>query len=110
MQSLNKQDRIKELKQLYSTYLKDRNLVNIEWQEFFDDLTPDACSFLSNLDISNKANFQAQKELTLSSNEYSSSSTLDSIRALMLIRAYRVICHLKANLDPLNLTKSLDHP
>ena len=46
MQSLNKQDRIKELKQLYITYLKDRNLVNIEWQEFFDDLTPDACSFL----------------------------------------------------------------
>ena len=110
MQSLNKQDRIKELKQLYITYLKDRNLVNIEWQEFFDDLTPDACSFLSNLNISNKANFQAQKELTLSSNEDSRSSTLDSIRALMLIRAYRVRGHLKANLDPLNLTKSLDHP
>ena len=62
------------------------------------------------MDVSNKANFEVEKELTLPSNEDSKSSTLDSIRALMLIRAYRVRGHLKANLDPLNLAKSLDHP
>ena len=37
-------------------------------------------------------------------------ATLDSIRALMLIRAYRVRGHLEANLDPLRLHKPEPHP
>ncbi len=36
-------------------------------------------------------------------------ATQDSIRALMLIRAYRVIGHLAANLDPLGLTERKTH-
>ena len=109
-QSLNKQGRIQELKQLYVAYSKDRNLVNTDWQEFFDDLAPDACSFLSDLEIESQSNFEIRKDINLSTDQDSRSSTLDSIRALMLIRAYRVRGHLKANLDPLNLAKSLDHP
>ncbi len=38
------------------------------------------------------------------------SSTLDSIRALMLIRAYRVRGHLEAQLDPLGLKIPSAHP
>ncbi|MGB0497395.1 MAG: 2-oxoglutarate dehydrogenase E1 component [Rubricella sp.] len=34
----------------------------------------------------------------------------DSMRALMLIRAYRIRGHLAANLDPLNLKEPEDHP
>ena len=37
-------------------------------------------------------------------------ATLDSIRALMLIRAYRMRGHLHATLDPLNLTDRGEHP
>ncbi|CAM9862695.1 unnamed protein product [Discosporangium mesarthrocarpum] len=37
-------------------------------------------------------------------------ATLDSIRALMLIRVYRVRGHLEANLDPLGLVKPEPHP
>ncbi|HCP00653.1 MAG TPA: 2-oxoglutarate dehydrogenase E1 component, partial [Rhodospirillaceae bacterium] len=37
-------------------------------------------------------------------------ATLDSIRALMLIRAYRVRGHLEARLDPLGLIKPDAHP
>ena len=37
-------------------------------------------------------------------------ATLDSIRALMLIRAYRVRGHLLADLDPLGLTPPQPHP
>ncbi|MAU40893.1 MAG: 2-oxoglutarate dehydrogenase E1 component [Kordiimonas sp.] len=37
-------------------------------------------------------------------------NTLDSIRLLMMIRAYRVRGHLKANLDPLGLTEPEYHP
>ena len=36
-------------------------------------------------------------------------STLDSIRALRLIRAYRINGHLIANLDPLNIAKKNYH-
>ena len=37
-------------------------------------------------------------------------ATLDSIRALMLIRSHRVRGHLMANLDPLGLHEPEDHP
>ena len=37
-------------------------------------------------------------------------AVLGSIRAIMLVRAYRVRGHLIANLDPLNLTDPLPHP
>ncbi len=37
-------------------------------------------------------------------------ATLDSIRAIMLIRAYRIRGHLMANLDPLNLGEKVPHP
>jgi len=36
-------------------------------------------------------------------------ATQDSIRVLMLIRAYRVMGHLAANLDPLGLSEATDH-
>ncbi|WP_026310158.1 2-oxoglutarate dehydrogenase E1 component [Neomegalonema perideroedes] len=38
------------------------------------------------------------------------SAALDSIRALMLIRAYRIVGHLAANLDPLGLVTQPPHP
>ena len=37
-------------------------------------------------------------------------AAIDSVRALMLIRAYRIRGHLMADLDPLNLTKQEPHP
>ena len=44
------------------------------------------------------------------SSEAAQDATRDSIRALMLIRAYRVRGHLDADLDPLKLTKREAHP
>ncbi|MFP3943967.1 MAG: 2-oxoglutarate dehydrogenase E1 component [Alphaproteobacteria bacterium] len=37
-------------------------------------------------------------------------ATIDSVRALMMIRAYRIRGHLKANLDPLGLENGKSHP
>ena len=37
-------------------------------------------------------------------------AVLDSVRALMLIRAYRIRGHLAADLDPLNILKNDNHP
>src|SRR3546814_6011183 len=44
------------------------------------------------------------------SSEQIRQATLDSIRAIMLIRAYRMRGHLLADLDPLKLNKPLPHP
>lgn len=37
-------------------------------------------------------------------------STIDSVRAIMMIRAYRIRGHLMADLDPLNLNEKVYHP
>ena len=109
IKTLNKQNRFNELKQLYLAYSKDKNSVNIDWQEFFNDLTPDASSFLEEFNLNNEVSVN-QININTPLDKDSRSATLDSIRALMLIRAYRVRGHLKANLDPLKITQSSDHP
>ena len=103
---LNKQTRFNELKQLYIAYTKDKNSVNLDWQELFDDLTPNASLFLKDFVLKNGSNSFYTPNTNTSRDKDSRSTTLDSIRALMLIRAYRVRGHLKANLDPLKLTIS----
>ncbi len=106
---LNKQTRFNELKQLYIAYTKDKNSVNLDWQELFDDLTPNASLFLKDFVLKNGSNSFYTPNTNTSRDKDSRSTTLDSIRALMLIRAYRVRGHLKANLDPLKLTISEEH-
>ncbi|NNU78932.1 2-oxoglutarate dehydrogenase E1 component [Halovulum dunhuangense] len=51
----------------------------------------------------------AEKGVTLSADQIRKAVT-DSLRALMLIRAYRIRGHLAADLDPLKLTDPTDHP
>ncbi|MEO8530969.1 MAG: 2-oxoglutarate dehydrogenase E1 component, partial [Deltaproteobacteria bacterium] len=51
----------------------------------------------------------AEKGVTLSDTQVRQ-AVLDSIRALMIIRAYRIRGHLAANLDPLGLQQEKPHP
>ena len=51
----------------------------------------------------------AEKGVTLS-DEAVKRAVLDSIRALMLIRAYRIRGHLAADLDPLGMRDAANHP
>jgi 2-oxoglutarate dehydrogenase E1 component len=53
---------------------------------------------------------QAQSEGVVLSPAETLQAVRDSIRALMLIRSYRVRGHLVADLDPLNLTAKKPHP
>ena len=52
----------------------------------------------------------AAKAGVYASNAAVRQAVLDSIRALMIIRAYRIRGHLIANLDPLGLTEHTPHP
>lgn len=75
------------LSNLYRKFCQNPNTVDEKWQRVFRDLAPSTAVSSDN-----------------------STSTIDSIRALMMIRAYRVRGHLAANLDPLGMEKREEHP
>lgn len=93
---------------LYQHYLQDRAGVTADWQEFFDSLTPEEHGYLGSDDrppIWLKKNDNGQTAGGGTSLE----NVRLSIRALMMVRAYRVRGHLNAHLDPLGLEKRHDH-
>jgi 2-oxoglutarate dehydrogenase E1 component len=61
-------------------------------------------------DIGRKIGAKAQAKGVEISREEAFRATRESVRALMLIRAYRVNGHLIGNLDPLRLTAPASHP
>ena len=108
--------------QLYSDYLVDPKSLPLGWRKFFGGLSEDEKLVLRDLNgpswspekkIKNKIKFSLDKkkeqkiDLDLSSIKQASK---DSVRAIMLIRAFRIRGHLIANLDPLSLQKKEEHP
>jgi 2-oxoglutarate dehydrogenase E1 component len=89
--------------ELYSRYLDDPDSVDESWRQFFSGLGDEAAVVHADLERPawpravvapiNDRRVAAQEEI------------LDSIRALNLIRAYRVRGHLVADLDPLGLER-----
>jgi 2-oxoglutarate dehydrogenase E1 component len=86
------------IEELYQRYANDPAAVDASWREFFGDLPslPEATA--------------AGPAAAGMNAEEARRITLDSIRALMLIRAYRVRGHLIADLDPLGLEGEKHHP
>ncbi len=120
--------------EVYSRWLDDPSSVDASWVALFEDLhdepellgkdlhgpswrtrgnkvvgaaDPDAVTQKPGKDAAKGANGKAAAVATA---EEVRARTLDSIRALMLIRAYRVRGHLAADLDPLRLNASNLHP
>jgi len=104
----------------YALYLQNPKSLPNDWIEFFDGLNEDSKNILENIkgpswNPKKKKpidNFQnAKTKLEESANELTSvkQASTDSVRAIMLIRAYRIRGHLIANLDPLNLQKKEEH-
>ncbi|MAS87354.1 MAG: 2-oxoglutarate dehydrogenase E1 component [Micavibrio sp.] len=113
---------------LYAKYLKNPTSVDGSWKDFFtalndnekaifDELTGASWTPASNTKQSR--HFGAVPDLsdttsttpkTAPTSADVKQSTLDSVRALMLIRAYRMRGHLLATLDPLDLVEKEVHP
>jgi len=104
--------------ELYARYAEDPGAVAPDWRRFFADLPDDARAVLRDLRgaswsptrpgiIANGA--AAAPAAALGVDTLRAAAT-DSVRALMLIRAYRVRGHLEANLDPLGLKPREPHP
>ena len=107
------------INEFYADYLADPNSLPESWRKFFDGLSDDQKLVYENLrgpswspekKIKKPLIKPSGKEnISESSSELNSNSvkqaSKDSVRAIMLIRAYRIRGHLIANLDPLSIQK-----
>jgi 2-oxoglutarate dehydrogenase E1 component len=109
------------IEEYYSLYLQNPKLLPKDWIEFFDGLKEDSKNIIENI----KGPSWSPKKIKISINDKigkrdiekstsevftNNQASKDSVRAIMLIRAYRIRGHLIANLDPLNLQKKDEHP
>ncbi len=116
------------IENLYARYLKDAGSVDESWQGYFAALGDDPASVVAAtrgaswqpgngaqslaedaFELGIAADRSAEHAQTIGVDDVRA-ATLDTIRALMLIRAYRVRGHLEATLDPLGLEIRREHP
>ncbi|MCD6034932.1 MAG: 2-oxoglutarate dehydrogenase component [Rickettsiales bacterium] len=112
------------IEELYNRYVQDPSSVDEKWQHFFRDLGDDIQAVLRGTQGPSwakkaprivgyrdpeEAKAAAAAAAKAPKNEAASSAS-DSIKALMLVRAYRMRGHLMAKLDPLNLEGGKGHP
>jgi len=126
------------IEQLHANYVKDPASVDESWVAFFGELADDNASItkeaegaswgrddwppIPNDDLTAALDGQwaADPETAIKTKATSAGvgltddqiqrAVLDSIRALMIIRAHRIRGHLAADLDPLGMKKSEPHP
>jgi len=109
------------IEEYYALYLQNPKLLTKDWIEFFDGLKEDSNNILENIKgpswnpkkIKQVYNIQNnQSKIVEETSELTSikQASTDSVRAIMLIRAYRIRGHLISNLDPLNLQEKEEHP
>jgi 2-oxoglutarate dehydrogenase E1 component len=102
--------------ELYTRFLKDPGSVDEGWRRFFSDLSDDLSAVLTEIRGPSWATPAppvlgngAEAAVAIDA-EALRRATANSIRALDLIRAYRVRGHLEAELDPLGLEKRGPYP
>jgi 2-oxoglutarate dehydrogenase E1 component len=111
------------IKEFYADYISDPNSLPESWRNFFDGLSDDEKLIYQDLNgpswspekkikkpisFTKKRNIHAENSTDLSSSSVKQASK-DSVRAIMLIRAFRIRGHLIANLDPLEIQKKEEH-
>ena len=122
------------IEQMYEKYLHNPLSVPTDWQTFFSGISDQPSNEMKDASWSEYKDIKSNNgdlvsaidgnwpdEVRSFENELKSSNainihegtsknaTLDSIRAIMMIRAYRIRGHLKANLDPLGLIEKIEH-
>ena len=111
------------INQLYSDFLSDPQSLPEGWKNFFEGLSEDEKLIFDDLngpswspvkknkqinDLINDEKEIKDEKKALNLNSIKQASK-DSVRAIMLIRAYRIRGHLIANLDPLSIQKKEEH-
>ena len=97
------------IEEIFERYQQDPSSVDESWQELFSQLGVEGKQAASWFNAANKIVGVADPEAAANQNKKKSANAAEdnagqnSIRALMLIRAYRERGHTAANLDPLGL-------
>jgi len=112
------------INEFYADYISDPKSLPEGWKNFFDGLSEDEKLVFDDLkgpswspgkkNIKFKKKSEDKKDFKEKNAEVDLKSikqaSKDSVRAIMLIRAYRIRGHLIANLDPLSIQKKEEHP
>ncbi len=121
---------------LYQKYLTTPDQIDASWRSFFADLNDSERALLAELNgaswtpkdnrkgqgnygvevgdaavktAKNQSKAVANDPVTPPSTDALKAAAMDSIRALMLIRAYRALGHFQSNLDPLGMMERRHH-
>jgi 2-oxoglutarate dehydrogenase E1 component len=100
--------------QLFTRFLEDPASVDESWRRFFSEMNEDGTAVLAELQ---RPSWRKPEPLdgnraagpAIIDQDGLRRAAIDSIRALQLIRSYRVRGHLEADLDPLRLDKRGHH-
>ncbi len=108
------------IEEFYSDYLSNPDTLPEGWRSFFDGLKDNEEIITKNLLGPSWSPKKIKKTLKTERVKYKESkstegpelteqATKDSVRAIMLVRAYRIRGHLISNLDPLNIQERKEH-
>ena len=112
------------INEFYADYLSDPNSLPESWKQFFEGLSDEQKLIYDDLkgpswspvkkkskkiilESAKDKDTGKSKEINL---DLAQQATKDSVRAIMLVRAFRIRGHLVASLDPLGLLKKEEHP
>ncbi len=108
------------IEEFYSEYLSNPESLPSDWKDFFDGLKDNKELISKNV---NGPSWSPKKKIKIRNTQTTitednkktepivvEDSIKDSIRTIMLVRAFRIRGHLIANLDPLGLMKQKEHP
>ena len=112
------------INEFYADYISDPKSLPESWKIFFDGLSDDEKLVFNDLrgpTWSPEKKFKKLEEVLEDKKEFveenintdsksAKQASKDSVRAIMLIRAFRIRGHLIANLDPLSIQKKEEHP
>jgi 2-oxoglutarate dehydrogenase E1 component len=107
------------INEFYADFLTDPTSLPESWRKFFEGLSEEEKLIYEDLKgpswspekkVNLKQKKDTEKEPTKIDSKNIKQETKDSVRAIMLIRAYRIRGHLIANLDPLSLQEKKEHP
>ena len=111
------------INEFYADYLSNSKSLPESWRKFFEGLSDEQKLIYNDLKGPSWSPEKKNKKIILEPKdnkeeeaaqndklETTQQSTKDSVRAIMLIRAYRIRGHLIASLDPLSLLVKKEHP
>ena len=110
------------INEFYADYISDPSSLPESWKNFFDGLSENEKLIYDDIKgpswspekklskIIPPVEFkESNKKITDINTDTVKQASKDSVRAIMLIRAYRIRGHLIANLDPLSIQKKEEH-